>query len=96
MLNLMRLLIFLVVATVIVGLLILFGLFFLPFLLLGVILFPFFARPRIIFRTGTVPPPQPDDKFEPEDEDIPANEAVIDVEAVEIPAEKRRISGSDD
>lgn len=97
MLNLLRLFILLVVVTVIVGLIILFGLFFLPFLLLGALLFPFLARPRVVFRAGTPPPPRADQTWRPDnDENTPANEAVIDVEAVEIPAEKRKISEPED
>lgn len=96
MLNLLRLFIFLAVVTVIVGLIILFGLFFLPFLLLGALLFPFLSRPRVIFRAGTPPPPRPDQTWRTDDENTPANEAVIDVEAVEIPAEKRSISEPED
>ena len=97
MFNLLRLFIFLVVVTMIVGLIILFGLFFLPFLLLGALLLPFLGRPRVVFRAGTPPSPQPDQAWRPEDdENTPANEAVIDVEAVEIPAEKRRISEPED
>ncbi len=93
--NLIRLFFFFLVAAIVIGVIILFGLFFLPLLLILAIFLPFFSRPRIIFRTGAPPPPEPDDKYEP-DGDVPANEAVIDVVAVEIPAEKHQISDDRD